>query len=105
MDGNWKRPIAEDKIANIAADIDRQGFGILANYFSDADLEPLRKLAYDAGHDPTGKYTDLQEASTLAGTVLAELPASPQFKNLCQRLYGLGTGSTSSETTFYRVFR
>jgi hypothetical protein len=105
MHGNWKYPVSKDQVARIAADMDRQGFACVSDYLSENELEILRRLAYDAGHDPTGKYAKLQEMDTLAGTALAALPSSPQFRTLCQQLYEFGTGSTALETHFYQVFR
>jgi len=37
--------------------------------------------------------------------VLGELPRSDAFKNVCRRLYELGTGKTAPEVSFYQIFR
>jgi hypothetical protein len=105
MRGGWSLPLSEVDVARVAGDIDRLGYASIAGYFSENDLEPLRKLIYRTEDDPLGKYAKLQEPSYLAGTLLAELPVAPQFRTLCKRLYELGTGFTTQETGFYQVVR
>lgn len=105
MRSGWSLPLSEVEIARIAGDISHQGYASIASYFAENDLEPLRKLIHETGDDPLGKYAKLQERSYLAGTLLAELPAAPQFQMLCRRLYELGTGLTTQETGFYQVVR
>lgn len=105
MRSGWSLPLPDVEIARIAGDIDRQGFASIADYFTESDLEPIRKLVRESGDDPLGKYAKLQDRNYLSGTLLAELPAAPQFKTLCKRLYELGTGLTTQETEFYQVLR
>jgi hypothetical protein len=105
MHGHWDTSVPEDQIVRLADDINRNGYGLLEGCLSERDLEPLRKLVQDSGYDPQGKYASLQDVRNLGGTALAELPQSPQFKTLCQRLYELGTGSKPVQNGFYQVFR
>jgi hypothetical protein len=105
MRNGWSLPLSEVEIARIAGDIERQGYASIPDFFAENDLEPVRKLIDETGDDPLGKYAKLQDRNYLAGTLLAELPAAPQFRILCKRLYELGTGLTAQDTEFYQVLR
>jgi len=89
----------------VAADIDRQGYGVLSDYISEEELLAARALALAAVEASGGEYFCFMGPDALAGTVLSELPRSDTFKNVCQRLYELSTGKTAPEISFYQIFR
>ena len=97
--------VAEAVAVRIASDIDRLGFGVLRNYVSGEDLEPARALAVAAVETAGGEYVCFRDTYALAGTVLAELPKSDGFKDVCRRLYEIGTGEPAPEVEFYQIFR
>jgi len=105
MTGNWSRPVTELEAARVAADIDRQGYGVLSNYVSEEELAAAHALALAAVEAAGGEYFCFMGPDALAGTVLGELPRSDAFKNVCRRLYELGTGKTAPEVSFYQIFR
>lgn len=105
MNGGWYRSITDAEAARIVADIDRQGYGALNNYVSEEELEPVRAMAYAAVRESGGEYVCFTGPDALAGTVLGELPQSAAFKDLCRRVYELGTGETAPEVDFYQIFR
>ena len=86
MNGNWKRRIPDEEVARIAADINRQGYGVLSGYIEEEELEPLRSIANAAVLASGGEYVCFTGPDALAGTVLSQLPQSTDFKNLCRRL-------------------
>ena len=105
MDGRWNRLITNSEAARLVADINQRGYAVLSNYVSEKELEPARTLARTAVAASGGEYVCFAGTDALAGTVLGELPRSAAFKNLCQRLYELGTGKTAPEVSFYQIFR
>ena len=48
MHGRWQDQATEDEAVRIAADIERQGFGVLSGYVSEAELAPIREVAQRA---------------------------------------------------------
>jgi hypothetical protein len=105
MNGGWNRSIADPEAARIVADIDRQGYGTLSDYVSEQELEVVRAIAHAAVRASGGEYVCFTGPDALAGTVLSELPQSASFRNLCRRLYELGTGEIAPEVDFYQIFR
>jgi hypothetical protein len=105
MNGNWKRRIPDEEVARIAADINRQGYGVLSGYIEEEELEPLRSIANAAVLASGGEYVCFTGPDALAGTVLSQLPQSTDFKNLCRRLYELAVSETAPEVEFYQIFR
>jgi hypothetical protein len=105
MEVSWRHSIGDVEAARLARDIDQQGYGVLRNYVSERELEPARALATAAVDTARGEYVCFTGPDALAGTVLSELPQSPGFRNLCQRLYELGTGHNAPEVEFYQIFR
>jgi hypothetical protein len=105
MQTGWRYHLDDTEAARLAQDIDQQGYGVLRNYVSEDELEPARTLAASAVTDAGGEYVCFTGYDALAGTVLSELPQSPAFTNLCQRLYELGTGHSAPKVQFYQIFR
>ena len=105
MQKDWRCPLDDTESARLAQDINRQGYGVLRNYVLEEELESARMLAIAAVNAAKGEYVCFTGYEALAGTVLGELPQSPTFKDLCRRLYELGTGHTAPEVQFYQIFR
>ena len=103
--GNWSRLVTASEAARVVADINRQGYGTISNYVSEAELEAVRALVRDAVERSGGEYVCFTGPDRLAGTVLSELPKSTAFKDVCRRLYELGTGRTAPEVSFYQILR
>jgi hypothetical protein len=105
VDGAWKRAIPEREIRSLAADIDRQGFGFIENYFSNEELAGIRELAEAKVHAAGGEYVALVGSGAASGTLLGELPRSHQFQGLCHQLFELGTGEKARGMDFAQVLR
>ena len=71
MAGNWSRPVTELEAARVAADIDRQGYGVLSNYVSEEELAAAHALALAAVEAAGGEYFCFMGPDALAGTVRA----------------------------------
>lgn len=101
----WETLIPDAEAARLAADIDRQGYGVLSRFLSEKELAPVRTLVHAAVAAAGGEYVGFNGPDALAGTVLAALPNSAAFKDLCRRLYELGTGKTPPKADFYQILR
>lgn len=97
--------IEDTEAIRLAHEIDRQGYGVLTNYVSEVELEPARAFAVAAVNASGGESVWFVGPDALAGTLLSELPRSPAFRSLCQRLYEVGTGKAAPEVPFYQLFR
>jgi hypothetical protein len=97
--------ISDSDMGQLAADIDRQGYGTLPNCLSAAELQPLRAFAAQAIAQAGGEYVAFAGAERLEGTVLGELPESPAFHALCRGLYERSTGKAGPAPAFYQLFR
>lgn len=105
MKWNWNCRIPDEEVARIAADMNREGYGILSNYVEEEELKPLRSIANAAVRMSGGEYVCFTGPDALAGTVLSQLPQSTAFKDLCRRLYELAVSETAPEVEFYQIFR
>jgi len=105
MRGNWHRPTTDAEVGQIAADIDRQGYGALVGYVSEAELEPIRAIARSMVRPYGGDFAVSEGTEVVAGTVLSELPHSATFKDLCRRLFELTTGDAAPQRIFYQTLR
>jgi hypothetical protein len=105
MKGIWSQEISEPTLAQVARDMFHRGYGVIADFFSEDDLEPIRKLALHAGEVAGGEYTGFTGPDAFRGTTLGELPDHEPFRDLCRRLYELGTGQQAPEIGFYQIFR
>ena len=97
--------VTDAVIARIARDINRLGFGTIRNYIVKEELEPAHALAIAAVETVGGEYVCFRNAEALTGTVLAELPKSNDFKDICRRLYESATGDPAPEVRFYQIYR
>jgi len=105
MEGVWKRAIPEHEIIRLADDIDRQGYGTIGNFVSDEELAEIRAFAEAKVRDAGGEYVGLVGRDAVGGTLLNQLSRSPEFANLCQRLFELCTGEQAPATDFVQVLR
>jgi len=101
----WEAPIPDAEAVRIAADIDRQGYGVLNGFLTEQDLAPIRAIVHAAVDAAGGEYVGFNGSEALVGTVLAALPNSAPFKALCRRLYELGTGRAAPAGDFYQILR
>lgn len=105
MQRRWDEVTTDDDAARIAAEIDRQGYGMLTDYVSPSELEPIQAVAHAAVKASGGEYTGYTGAQAFTGTMLGELPQFPAFQTLCARLYELGSGQAAPKVEFHQVFR
>lgn len=97
---------SDGEATRLAKDIDRQGYAVISSYVTEKELEAIRVRAVAALKAAGGEYVGLDGGdAALAGTVLAELPQSEAFKELCRRIYEQGTGKTAPAVSFYQVCR
>src|SRR5271170_5866483 len=84
--------ISRKTIIELAADMDKVGFGVLAGYLEQADLEDLRQFVETAVAAASGEYVAFTGEEAVAGTLLEKLSASSAFVNLLHQVYEQGSG-------------
>jgi hypothetical protein len=98
--------LTDEEVVRIVAEIDRQGYGTIVNFISEAELQPLCTIAQAAVRTSGGEYVHFTDFTAFPDTVLDELSRSVSFKDLCQRLYKQGTSETvAPEVEFYTILR
>ena len=105
MSGVWSRPISNFEADRIATEINQQGYGILRNFVSEAELAPVRAIARAVLSESGGEYAWWVGAEAFSGTVLSELSHSVAFKGLCRHLFQRVAGDTMVEDNFFQTFR
>jgi len=105
MHESWRCSVTDAEVLRIATEIDRQGYGTLVDYVSEEELQPLRTIAQGAVSTTNGEYIHFTGVAAFGGTVLLDLQQSPAFKELCRRLYNLGTAKAAPEADFYTIVR
>lgn len=101
----WQKSFSDADVVRIAADMSRQGYAVLGQFVSEQELEPVRALIHASVSAAHGEYVDFRGPDALEGTILSALPEAASFKDLCRRLYELGTGRAAPEVEFYQVLR
>ena len=97
--------ISRETIIELAADMDRVGFGVLAGYLEQADLEDLRQFVETAVAAASGEYVAFTGEEAVAGTLLEKLSASSAFVNLLHQVYEQGSGHAAPNQSVFQVLR
>ena len=84
--------ISRETIIDLAADMNRVGFGVLSGYLERADLEDLRQFVETAVAAAGGEYVAFTGEEAVAGTLLDKLSTSSAFVNLLHQVYEQGSG-------------
>jgi len=98
-------PVPPDRVALIAADMDRRGYGVAENCISTEMLAGLRRFIEDGVAAGGGEYTVFTGARATEGTRLQDLSRDGNFQSVCRDLYALGTNQTPPPVSFYQVLR
>ena len=86
--------------------MDRVGFGVLAGYLEQADLEDLRQFVETAVVVlASGEYVAFTGEEAVAGTLLEKLSASSAFVNLLHQVYEQGSGHAAPNQSVFQVLR
>ena len=97
------RKLTEAEISALVKDIERSGYGVVAQYIMTDDLELLRRFVRDAVAAAGDSYTSLIGYAPVANTVLGKMADSPALKHICRRVYELATSAAAPDRTYYQV--
>ena len=104
-DGQHVREISRDRIIELVADMEREGFAVLSGYLEPAELESLRQFVETAVAAAGAEYVVFTEQETVAGTLIDKLAASPAFVKLLHRVYEQSSGHVAPNQSLYQVLR
>jgi hypothetical protein len=99
------RDLTEAEISSLLQDIERSGYGVVAQYITTHDLELLRLFARDAVAAAGGRYTALNGYAPVANTALGKMAVSPALRHICRRAYELATSTSAPDQTYHQVLR
>lgn len=99
------RELTEAEISSLVQDIERSGYGVVAQYITTGDLELLRRFVRDAVAAAGDSYTALNGYAPVANTALGKMADSPALKHVCRRAYELATSTPAPDQTYYQVLR
>jgi hypothetical protein len=101
----WMDPVSDEAVSDLVGDIDERGYCVLPNYLSLEEIIPIRQIAETAVREAGGEYVGFKGVAAFAGTALAALPESDEFRALCRRIYLAATGRVEPGMEFYQVVR
>jgi hypothetical protein len=99
------RELTEAEISSLVRDIERSGYGFVAQYITADDLELLRRFVRDAVAAAGDSYIALNGYAPVANTVLGKIADSPALKHICRRAYELATSKSAPDQAYYQVLR
>lgn len=97
--------IDEQQIKQLANEIDTHGFAKLSGAISDADLQQLRAYTDLQAAKHPGEYFAYHGEQALAGSLLANIWATPRFKALLARLYRHAANKQALSSEIFPVLR
>ncbi len=99
------KAVSRQTVRELAAELERIGFAVVPGYLRKDALGELQHFAKRAVQDNRGEYTVFTGREAVAGTLLAELPADPEFRSLVTQVYEQVTGHPAPKQSIYQVFR
>jgi hypothetical protein len=99
------RELTEAEIIAIVQDIERSGYGVVAQYITADDLGLLRRFVRDAVAAAGDSYASLNGYAPVANTLLGKMADSGALKHICRRAYELATSTPAPDQTYYQVLR
>jgi hypothetical protein len=95
--------LPRERIAELVADINTKGFGVLPGYVQ--DIARLRSFVEGAVSAAGEQYVSFTGAEAVKGTLLQVLSSSPAFADLLHQVYELGAGVPAPDQSLYQVLR
>jgi hypothetical protein len=97
--------LSRERIAELAADMNTKGFGVLPDYVQPEDLARLRSFVEGAVSAAGEQYVSFAGEEPVRGTLLQTLSNSPAFADLLHQVYELGAGAPTPDQSLYQVLR
>jgi hypothetical protein len=92
-------------VAQLVAEIDRTGFGVIPNFVAADELARMRAFVARAVQQAGGEYAGFAGPEAVAGSGLDELARSPRFLAMIREIYERGTGTKAPDQELYQVLR
>ncbi len=96
---------SDEQIKTLTASIDQQGYAVLPNWASPAELEQVQALVKRSVAEAGNNYVALSGHQAVAGSLLHEWGRSPVFLDLCRRIVTQATGRAANDDALYQVLR
>ena len=96
---------SDEQIKALTALIDQQGYAVLPNWASAAELEDVQALVKREVAQAGNHYVALAGHQAVAGSLLYEWGRSPVFLDLCRRIVTQATGRAANDDALYQVLR
>jgi hypothetical protein len=97
--------ISREKMADLVADMNTKGFGVLPGYLQPQHLAALRSFVEGAVTAAGEQYVSFRGEEPVAGTLLQVLSNSSAFVDLLHQVYELGAGKSAPDQSLYQVLR
>ena len=97
--------LPRERIAELVADMNTKGYGVLPGYLQPEDLARLRGFVEGAVSAAGEQYVSFTGAEPVKGTLLQVLSNSPAFADLLHQLYELGAGVPAPKHHLPRLHR
>ncbi|MGC1331579.1 hypothetical protein, partial [Pseudomonas sp.] len=94
-----------EQIKALAASIDRQGYAVLPNWASPAELAEVQALVERSVAEAGNRYVALTGHQAVTGSLLYEWGRSPVFLDLCRRVVTQATGRAANDDGLHQVLR
>ena len=96
---------SDEQIKTLAASIDQQGYAVLPNWASVAELEEIKGLVTRSVQAAGNHYVALTGHQAVVGSTLYEWGHSPVLLDLCKRLVTQATGRAANDEGLHQVLR
>ncbi|PZM17253.1 hypothetical protein [Rhizobium tubonense] len=99
------QPIPDSTIAEMASDMERDGYCCLPSYVSGKDLVQMQEFASAIIRQSGRTSLSLNRSEQFSGTKFEALANSERFQEIFSRLYEIALQKPSPEVNFYQVLR
>jgi hypothetical protein len=104
--GNFSvRNVSAEEIETLVKDMEVNGYGRLANFFTDEIIAETRDYVLGELKKHSGEYFSYNGLDAVQGSLLADLGGSPAFRDILAEVYKKGTGSPPPPSGLYQVLR
>ncbi|HEY0124424.1 MAG TPA: hypothetical protein VGC14_22205 [Rhizobium sp.] len=99
------RELSDEEISALVQEINRDGYAVLPEYVSPADMDALRQFVRDTVTVAGNRYTMLRGPEPVAETALGKMASSPALRRVCMRAYEIATSRPAPDQPYYQILR
>lgn len=105
IEAAWWQRVDRNGVDSLLADLDARGYALIGGFLQPDEIGHLVAAATAAATANNGRYTEIAADDVRTPTVLDAIGHAPEFRSLCRRIVGLGTGHVVPPVRFVREFR